>query len=320
MVVIITTYLVCESNLIVNRESPLFRIISIVTLLLAVIQIALGGIVRVTDSGLGCPDWPLCYGQIIPPFELTTLIEYSHRLSASLLMMFMTWATVLSFKEYGRRHSVTLFMILALLLVLAAATLGGITVLTELLWWAVLIHLAIAESVVACLGIAIMISLRQKEVDKLVIKKPGWFYIVLPITIATVFVLILSGSYMVGLGYGSSCGDWPLCNGELFPTSRAYFIHMVHRYIVVIAAIFIGLICIKLLSRKEPIMVRALAFGLFTVFAVQVVIGAVTVWTGFEPLLKSIHLPVATIVWLLLVLLIPNFSYSGNSLLDKLKQ
>ena len=67
-------------------------------------------------------------------------------------------------------------------------------------------------------------------------------------------------------------------------------------------------------------MVRALAFGLFTVFAVQVVIGAVTVWTGFEPLLKSIHLPVATIVWLLLVLLIPNFSYSGNSLLDKLKQ
>ena len=76
----------------------------------------------------------------------------------------------------------------------------------------------------------------------------------------------------------------------------------------------------KLLSRKEPIMVRGLAFGLVTVFAVQVVIGAVTVWTGFEPLLKSIHLPVATIVWLLLVLLIPNFSYSGNSLLDKLKQ
>ena len=320
MVVIITTYLVCESNLIVNRESPLFRIISIVTLLLAVIQIALGGIVRVTDSGLGCPDWPLCYGQIIPPFELTTLIEYSHRLSASLLMMFMTWATVLSFKQYGRRHSVTLFMILALVLVLAAATLGGITVLTELLWWAVLIHLAIAESVVARLGIAIMISLRQKEVDKLVIKKPGWFYIVLPITIATVFVLILSGSYMVGLGYGSSCGDWPLCNGDLFPTSRAFFIHMAHRYLVVIAAIFIGLVCMILLSRKEPIMVRGLAFGLVTVFAVQVVIGAVTVWTGFEPLLKSIHLPVATIVWLLLVLLIPNFSYSGNSLLDKLKQ
>ena len=51
----------------------------------AVAQISLGGIVRITDSGLGCPDWPLCHGKLLPPLELHTLIEYSHRLSASVL-------------------------------------------------------------------------------------------------------------------------------------------------------------------------------------------------------------------------------------------
>ena len=50
-----------------------------------VFQISLGGFVRVTGSGLGCPDWPLCYGKIIPPMNYHTLIEWGHRTSGALL-------------------------------------------------------------------------------------------------------------------------------------------------------------------------------------------------------------------------------------------
>ena len=41
--------------------------------------IALGGTVRVSDSGLSCPDWPLCHGRPYPPADVHSIIEYSHR-------------------------------------------------------------------------------------------------------------------------------------------------------------------------------------------------------------------------------------------------
>src|ERR687891_1037289 len=47
------------------------------------VLIAVGGLVRATDSGLGCPDWPLCFGAWVPPGELHAWIEHSHRLGGA---------------------------------------------------------------------------------------------------------------------------------------------------------------------------------------------------------------------------------------------
>src|SRR5436190_23564679 len=57
----------------------LFRRVAFLTAFFAYLQIALGGVVRVTGSGLGCPDWPLCHGRPYPPADLNAIIEYSHR-------------------------------------------------------------------------------------------------------------------------------------------------------------------------------------------------------------------------------------------------
>src|SRR5688500_18779544 len=53
--------------------------LSLGTAALSFVLAAVGGLVRATDSGLGCPGWPKCYGQWVPPMERAALIEMSHR-------------------------------------------------------------------------------------------------------------------------------------------------------------------------------------------------------------------------------------------------
>jgi len=73
----------------------LFRRLAVVTALFAYLQIALGGLVRVSGSGLGCPDWPLCNGRPYPPANLHSIIEYSHRTVGAVTVVLII-ATVVS--------------------------------------------------------------------------------------------------------------------------------------------------------------------------------------------------------------------------------
>lgn len=282
----------------------IFRVLAVASLVAAFAQVTLGGIVRVTGSGLGCPDWPLCHGQIIPPFDFATLLEYSHRLSASLLGVLVLGTAITVLLRYrgikwGKNSILT-----ALALVIVAALLGGATVLTELAWWLRLIHLAVAEGAVAALVIAVVVSWRvglakQDNSDTRV--EAGTNKLIITALIG-VFLLILSGSYIVGAGYGSSCGTWPLCRGSLFPEGRAYIEHMGHRYFAAI----IGLLVLAVAYRAWQLRFRLPSVGwsgalLFLAFAAQILVGAFTVWLGFTPEIKAIHLSMATLVWIALV-------------------
>ena len=279
-------------------------------------QVTLGGIVRVTGSGLGCPDWPLCHGQIIPPFEFATLLEYSHRLSASLLGVLVLATMVVVLMRYRSNRWGKNSILTALGLVLVAAALGGATVLTHLAWWLRLLHLGIAEGAVAALVVAVIVSWRvgtanagsadtvtddtasvdvpdadARSVNRLLIA-----------ALVGVFLLIMSGSYIVGAGYGSSCGTWPLCRGSLFPEGRAYIEHMGHRYFAAI----VGLLILAVAYKAWQMRFRMPSVGwsgllLAASFAAQILVGALTVWLGFTPEIKAIHLSMATLVWIALV-------------------
>ena len=131
-----------------------------------VAEVPLGGIVRVTGSGDACPDWPLCYGKLIPPLEYHIVLEYSHRLSATLVGLIVLAVVILAWRHYRTNRPVLFASISGGLLVIAAALLGGLTVLSELTWWIRLIHLSIAELVVASIALAWLGSRGEVAVPK----------------------------------------------------------------------------------------------------------------------------------------------------------
>ena len=283
-----------------------FQVVALFALIAAIAQISLGGVVRVSGSGLGCPDWPLCHGQIVPTLEFHALIEYSHRLTAMLVGFSTLILTALAWKQYRDDKRVLVFATLALALVLVAGGLGGATVLTELAWWFVLLHLGIAEILVASIiftWISAVKPGRHNIEGDLQVHPPDNFDWLVIAALVGLMVLLLFGSYMVGRGYGSACGDWPLCNGVIFPTGKAFAIHMAHRYMTVIIGILIMWTAYSALNRNlsHPYLNWA-AISMTILFVTQIMVGAITVWTGHAAAAKGLHLIVGTLVWSALVL------------------
>ena len=86
------------------------------------------------------------------------------------------------------------------------------------------------------------------------------------------------------------------------PEGTAYAIHMGHRFAVTLVGVLVVVTSIMAWSRRSSIpSVAWSGLILLIVFAVQIMLGAVTVWAGFTAETKAIHLSVATLVWVALI-------------------
>ncbi len=287
-------------------DPAVFRTVAIAALIAAFGQVTFGSIVRVSESGLGCPDWPLCHGRLIPPFEFETLVEYTHRLIGALVGVLVIGAAALAW--FGRRHDRLILAAagIGVALVITAGVLGGVTVLTELEWWWRLVHLGVAELLAACLTVAIVAasipSSASSRRNSVVSLNPRLGRMVIA-AVGGVYLLMLSGSYMVGEGAGSSCASWPLCRGDLFPGGEVYLIHMTHRYIAALIGIHVLATSYILWKRRYewPVIGRWSAI-MGVGFVLQVLLGAALVEAGFDDVWKVVHLSMATLSWISIVL------------------
>src|SRR5437868_8972529 len=186
-----------------------FRGLIVATAVVTYALVVLGGVVRVSGSGLGCPDWPLCHGRLMPPLDLHAIIEYSHRTATVLATTLMVVTAVFAWLWLRRRRDVVTAATVALGLLVVQITLGAITVKLELPPIVVLVHLANAMALLGAVSVTAVAALAPGSMSQATDTVSRRWAMA---AAAGTYLLIVSGSLVVA-GASGACDAWPLCGG-----------------------------------------------------------------------------------------------------------
>ena len=285
-----------------DRPIKILKVVSLVTVICVFLLIILGSVVRVTDSGLGCPDWPLCYGKILPPLEMTAIIEYAHRFVASVIVgPLIILTAVLTWISFRKQLWLVVPATISIFLLVIQALLGAVTVIRELPGEIVASHLAVSQLLLATLILVTVVAyvgpLSRSRVNGANSPADRLPLLLLCAAIA-VYAVIVSGSIVTATGSTAACMTWPFCQGQLFPKEFAEAIHMGHRLVVALAGLFIIYVLhLGIRAKDRPKIIKIMSMVATTVFMVQVVVGAGIIWSGFPVSLLASHVAFATLTW-----------------------
>jgi heme o synthase len=282
-----------------NRFAKLAVAASVATYVLIVV----GGLVRATDSGLGCPDWPACFGKWVPPPELHAWIEHSHRLLAALAVGPLVAAVglITVFTRRRRDRPLLFAAILAGILVILQALLGGQVVIQQLRAELVTAHLAMALTVLA---LTLVIADRAAS-GSLPAPTAGIPSRLVAVTGAAVLGQMLLGSWVTGTGAGLAFPDFPLANGTLVPAIAAggEAVQLAHRALAVIVAVLVLWSARRVRQATTDPRARRLAGLAVLLIAVQLALGAANIWSRLSAFFVVPHLAVGAAVWATIVLI-----------------
>ena len=300
--------------------------------------IVLGAFVRLSDAGLGCPDWPGCYGQFSWPVEAPAVAEANqafperpvesekawkemvHRYLAGALVILVLALNILSWTCANRQAGLRLLSALLLALILFQAALGMWTVTLKLWPIVVLSHLMGGLATFAMLLWLVYRSGSSAPSRALVRIRP--------FIITGLFVLVIQlalGGWTSANYSALACPDFPTCQGEMWPDSdfREGFIlwreigvdyeggvldlpsrvaiHITHRTGALLVFIILGWLAFKLLRNTET---QAGGYVLGTLLVAQLTLGILNILL-YLPLPNAVAhngvgaLLLAMMIWLL---------------------
>ena len=298
-----------------------FQKLALASVIATFVMVVIGVIVRSTGSGMGCPDWPLCYGAVIPPVGDTgAWLESIHRWWGVLIGFLAIGLVVAAFRSERANRAVVVGSIAALGVVIFQGWLGMVTVDTNNSAESVLAHLATA---MILLGLLIFVYIRSRFPAQL--PRHG-ASLRLPLLVGfaavSIFAVLLFGAETTcpGVDRGAAgCAalifpEWPLFDGQLIPTfsddaavANLQLRQFSHRIAVAIAGVIllITLVAVwRAVRRKDEdgeVPGADTMLGLVgtaaVLFAVQVIVGALQIWTRLEPWAVTLHLTLGSAIW-----------------------
>ena len=280
-----------------------FRKLALAAAVTTVVLFSVGGLVRGTGSGLGCSTWPSCEpGRLFPSGAIHSLIEFSHRVVASLAIVLIGLTALEAWRGRSRDPRVLVPALAAFPLVVAQAVLGGVVVLTENDPWWVTAHFVTALALIADVVLVAVLALRdgceRPAGDRTFARTTTW-------TAGVTFALLLVGTYVRASNAQLVFTDWPLMDGKLVPAlggaATTMFLHRVLAFCTFLLVIWTA-IRARISSARDRDLVRLSTLAM-VLFVAQILSGAANVWTRLRPWAVVLHVAFSVLIWSTLVAL-----------------
>ena len=279
--------------------SRAFRRLTVATAVATYLLVVMGGVVRVSGSGLGCGDkdqWPLCHGGLLPPLEQTALIEFTHRWVAAVATGLVIALAVVVWLRYRDVRWLRNAATVVVVLFIAQIVLGAITVEFNLPSGVIMIHLANA---LLLLGALVWIAVTTATSGSARPRPSPSIVRVAAIAVAATYVLALSGALVVDQGAGAACAGWPLCgNGFQFSSGQYADINLLHRLVAGIVVLLLGYSMMRMRrARPGDRALRLATLSVTLLIVAQVAAGALLVDARLPAAVRGIHLALASALW-----------------------
>ncbi|RAV15840.1 heme A synthase [Mycolicibacterium sp. GF69] len=250
-----------------------------------------GAIVRVTASGLGCPTWPQCFPGSFTPVPVAEVpvvhqaVEFGNRM-VTFLVVLTAAAAVLAVTRARRRREVLVYAWLMPASTVVQAVIGGITVLTGLLWWTVAIHL-LASMTMVWLSVLLFVKIGEPDDGIPVRRAPKPLRQLALLSGVALAAVLVTGTLVTGAGphAGDKSVDRTIPRLEVEITTLA---HMHSALMVAYLSLLIGLgFGLLAVGASRPVLVRLGV--LVTLVVTQGVVGTVQFFTGVPATLVAVH-------------------------------
>lgn len=193
-----------------------------------------GGLVTSTGSGLAVPDWPLSYGQLMPPMVGGIFYEHGHRMIATFVGLLTIVLAVWIWRKDKRRWLHWL-VVIALLTVIVQGALGGLTVLFMLPTAVSVSHATLAQTFFSLISSVALFTSKWwigfKEIDIQVNSSKKTLTLCL-LVVFTIYIQLILGAIMRHTGSGLAVPDFPLAYGQVFPLLSAESVEVYNRQLI----------------------------------------------------------------------------------------